>query len=74
LDYREKRGMENIRRFWLVRGPGKQSWSDVAFARIDDRGYWDIEFSLDYLTEGEKMTVLGDKEAKTQQKRYPRRQ
>ena len=74
LDYREKKGMENIRRFWLVRGPGKQSWSDVAFARIDDRGYWDIEFSLDYLTEGEKMTVLGDREAKAQQKKYPRRQ
>jgi RecA/RadA recombinase len=74
LDYREKKGMENIRRFWLVRGPGKQSWSDVAFARIDGKGYWDIEFNLDYLTEGEKMTVLGERESKTQQKKQPRRQ
>jgi RecA/RadA recombinase len=69
LDYREKKGMENVRRFWLVRGPGKQSWSDVAFARIDDRGYWDIEFNLDYLTEGEKATVLGGRDDKPQQRK-----
>jgi len=74
LDYREKKGMEHIRRFWLVRGPGKQSWSDVAFARIDDRGYWDVEFNLDYLTESEKMTVLGDRDSRAQQKRQFRKQ
>ena len=66
--------MEHIRRFWLVRGPGKQSWSDVAFARIDDRGYWDVEFNLDYLTESEKMTVLGDRDSRAQQKRQFRKQ
>jgi len=73
LDYREKKGMENIRRFWLVRGPGKRSWSDVAFARIDEKGYWDVEFSFDYLTEGEKLTILGDK-AQPQPKKQSRRQ
>lgn len=73
LDYREKKGMENIRRFWLVRGPGKRSWSDVSFARIDDKGYWDIDFNFDYLTESEKLTVLGDR-AQSQPKRQPRRQ
>jgi RecA/RadA recombinase len=72
LDYREKKGMENIRRFWLVRGPGKRFWSDVAFARIDGKGYWDMEFDLDLLTDGEKMTILGDKEPKPQQ--YAKRQ
>ena len=71
LDYREKKGMENIRRFWLVRGPGKQSWSDVAFARIDDKGYWDIEFNLEYLTEGEKATIIGGREQRPIQKRAP---
>jgi RecA/RadA recombinase len=72
LDRREKRGMEGIRRFWLVRGPGKQSWSDVAFARIDDKGYWDIEFSLDYLTEGEKSVILSGRGQPPRQKQSRR--
>ncbi len=75
LDYREKKGMENIRRFWLVRGPGKRSWSDVAFARIDNKGYWDLDFNFDYLTEGEKLTILGDKAlSQPQSKKQARRQ
>ncbi|MEM4530581.1 MAG: AAA family ATPase [Thermofilaceae archaeon] len=54
MDMREKKGMEDVRRLWLVRGPNSRSWSNVAFARITSQGFVDEPYSDDYLTDGEK--------------------
>ena len=43
IDRREKRGFEDIRRFWLVRAPAKVPWSEVRFAKITDAGYVDLD-------------------------------
>lgn len=53
LDKRDKTGMRDIRRFWLIRAPDKPEWSDVRFARITDMGFVDVDWSAEYLTDGE---------------------
>ncbi|MEM0040334.1 MAG: AAA family ATPase [Ignisphaera sp.] len=59
MDKRGKKGLEDVRRFWLVRAPNAREWSVVTFARIDDQqGFIEAEFNPDYLTEGEKQRVM----------------
>lgn len=55
LDRRNKKGVENIRRFWLVRGEDVPDWSKVTVAEINDLGYNDINMKLeDILTQSEQ--------------------
>lgn len=58
MDMREKKGMEHIRRFWLVRSPNARSWSRVEFARVDgELGFIDEENKSEYLTDAEKKNI-----------------
>lgn len=55
MDMRRRKGMEDIRRFFLVRSPSARPWSSAAFARIDgERGFVEEKFNLDYLTDSER--------------------
>lgn len=58
MDMREKKGMEHIRRFWLVRSPNARSWSKVSFAKVDSAlGFIDEQANPEYLTDAEKKTI-----------------
>ena len=43
MDAREKKGLENYRRFWLVRAEDVEKWSKATAAKITDLGYIDID-------------------------------
>jgi len=63
IEWRKKKGLENIRQFWLVRRPDAEPWSMVRFTKISDVGYSD--FTVDdneleeYLTGGQLKRLRG---------------
>ena len=62
VDKRDKSGMREYRRLWLVRyGSNKPEWSDVGIVKITELGYVDVDIPVTELLTDSELKRLGIK-------------